>query len=82
MGQTTKKYVTITGEFIQTVYSRLSYSDRKKRVKCPIKSCNCVMVRLQGLVRGVSNIFGFYCKSCNSVFVQHEFNVFRLELID
>ena len=82
MAHTTKKYVTITGEFIETVYSRLSYSNIKKRVKCPMKFCSCVMVRIQGLVDGVSNIFGFYCKSCNSVFVQHEFNVFKLELID
>ena len=82
MGKTTKRYVSITGESIETVYSRLPYSDRKKRFRCPIKDCKCVMVRLQGLVNGISNIFGFYCKNCNSVFIQNEFKVFKLKLID
>ena len=82
MGKTTRKYVTITGECIETVYTRLPYSERKKRARCPIFSCNSVMVRLQGLVHGVSNIFGFYCKTSNSVFIQNEFKVFKLELID
>ena len=81
MGKTTRKYVKFTGESVETIYNRLPYSKRKKRVRCPIHLCNSVMIQIQRQDNGKYNVFGFYCKNCNTVFIKNEFKVFKLEVI-